>query len=396
MFLFGNKKNNLALVYDIGNASVGGALVLLSEGKKPRIIYATRNDIANQNESTPAKLMSSIAKNLEIVSRDIEKSGLSHLKFTELGNGGPTKAFCVLSSPWYISQTRTILMKKDKAFAVTKKLIDELVTEEINNFKKSPLVKEKISSDKNALIESKITQIKLNGYETKSPEGKSAVTLQISLFLSLAPESIINLFGEKIKKVFNLEKIFFNSFPLASFSAIRKSTSQQNFIFADISGETTDVLLAKDGTLAEIVTFPLGKKSAVRELADKLKTTNEEALSLFYLYQEKKLSDEMENKISGILSEPSANWLKSFRNALVEIGDGFSLPSAVFFTSDKDSLGWFGSLIKKEDYGQFTLTESSFLIKSIDASSLGEYCQFDGTAKRDPFLAIGAIFANEE
>ena len=79
---------------------------------------------------------------------------------------------------------------------------------------------------------------------------------------------------------------------------------------------------------------------------------------------------------------------------MISIGDGFSLPSTVFFTSDKDAEVWFYSLIKKEDYSQFTLTESPFLIKPIDVSSLGGRCQYEGTAKRDPFLAIGAIFAS--
>ncbi len=396
MFLSKNENNDFALIYDIGNASVGGALVMFPREGKSRVIYATRSDIPNQIEPTSGKLASSIAKSLEIVSRNIEKNGLSHLNFTPFGNTTPKKAFCVLSSPWHISQTRTILLKKDKPFAVTKKLVDELVAEEINNFKKSPLVKEKTNSDKNTLIESEITQVKLNGYETNSPEGKTASTLQISAFFSLSPEAVIDSFGERIKKVFNIEKIYFNSFPLASFVAVKKALGHQDFIFVDISGETTDVSLVKDGALAEIVTFPFGKKLAIREIANKLKTTNEEALSLFYLYQEKKLSDETKNKINDILSSPAENWIKSFRSALTSIGDGLSIPSAVYFTSDGDAVTWFGSLIKKEDYSQFTLTDSPFLIKSVDVPSLVEHCQFEGTAKRDPFISIGAIFANKE
>lgn len=396
MFLHSVKKNNLALVYDIGNASVGGALVVFSEKEDPRIIYTARRETPFSEKSAYAKLESETAKNLEIVSRDIEKNGLSHLKFTGLGDNLPETAFCALSSPWHISQTRTIVLKKDKPFTVTKKLIDELVSEEIGNFKKSPLVKEKVGSDKNMLIENEIIQVKLNGYETTSPEGKSAMTLQIFLFLSLAPESIINSFLEKIKKVFNIEKIFFNSFPLVSFSAVKKVSGQQNFIFADISGETTDVSLVKNGTLCEIVTFPVGKRSVVRELSSKLNTSFEEALSLFYLYQEKKLSDEEEEKLRAILSNAAKNWLEPFRNALIELGDGFSLPSSVFFTSDKDAEKWFDALIKKEDYSQFALTESSFSIKSTDAAFFGGRCRFDGNVKKDGFLAIGTIFANKK
>lgn len=396
MFLSAVNKNNLALIYDIGNASVGAALAVFSEKEKPRIVYAARKDVSLPEKSAPQKLEIETGKCLESVSEDIEKNGLSHLKFTGLGSTIPESAFCILSSPWHVSQTRIVTLKKDKPFLVTKKLVNELVLEEVNNFKKSPAVKEKADSGKNVLVESEIVQVKLNGYETKSPEGKSAVSLQISLFLSLAPESVINLFGEKIKKVFNLEKIFFNSFPLASFSAIRKSTGRQNFIFADISGETTDVLLAKDGTLSEIVTFPVGKKSVVRELSSKLGTSYEEALSLFYLYQEKRLSDEEDKKLDAILSESAKSWLEPFRNALIEIGDGFSLPSFVFFTSDKDAEKWFGSLIKKEDYSQFTLTESAFSLKPTDLALFGEHCRLDGNVKRDNFLAIGAIFADKK
>ena len=46
---------------------------MFSEENNPKIIYATRSDISNQTEPTSGKLIYSIAKSLEIVSRDIEK-----------------------------------------------------------------------------------------------------------------------------------------------------------------------------------------------------------------------------------------------------------------------------------------------------------------------------------
>ncbi len=393
MFSFSDKNNEIVLIYDIGNASVGGALAIIPKSGKPKIIYASRNSVSGAGRADSAKLISAAGKSLETVSKDIEKNGLRHLKFTPFGINTPQKAFCILSSPWHVSQTRTVLLKKDKPFTATKKLLDELILDETNNFKRSPLVKEKINSDKNILIESETVQIKLNGYETNVPESKQATTLQVSAFLSLSPETVIDSFSEKIRKVFNLENISFNSFPLTAFTSIKKIFEKQDFIFVDISGETTDVSLAKNGALSEIVTFPIGKKSVIRELTDKLRTTPEEALSLFYLYQENKLSEEGENRVSEALIASGKNWLESFRNTLIEIGEGFSLPNTIFFTSDKDAETWFGNLMRKEDYSQFTLTESSFLIKPVDAQSLTPACDTDNSVKKDPFLAIGAIFA---
>ncbi len=396
MFSLGGKKEEAVLIYDIGNLSVGGALAIFSGSEPPKIIYATRESVKTPEKPGSDKLLAAVSKSLENVSRDIEKNGLKNFDLAKPGIRLPQRAFCVLSSPWYASQTRVVTLKKDKSFIATKKLLNELVADETNSFRKSLSQSGAANYGKTVLVESEVVDVKLNGYGTDKPEGKPATVLTASVFLSVAPEEVLGKFAEKIKKVFNLEKIFFNTFPLAAFSAVKKAFGKSDFIFADVSGETTDVLLAKNGNLAEIITFPAGKSDFVRNISDKMKTSPEEALSLFYLYHEEKLSADEKARVGEVVRETGEGWLKLFREALVEIGDGFFLPNTVLFTADKDAENCFGSLIKKEDYGQFTLTESPFTIKPLSVESLSGACKTEGVAKRDSFLMIGAVYASKK
>lgn len=393
MFFFSGNKNEIVLVYDIGNLSVGGALVVLSDNNKPKVVYAARDTVKTAEKPDSLKLLSAVSKSLESVSRDIEKKGLNRLA---PGGQSPQRVYCVLSSPWYASQVRTVILKKDRPFTVTKKLIGEIVSDETNNFKRALSASGGFGGDESVLVENDVIKIKLNDYETRSPEGKQALSLSVSAFLSVSPEKVLGSFAEKIRKVFNLKSISFNSFPLAAFSAVKNSFGKQDFIFVDISGETTDVLVSKGGALSEIVTFPMGKLHAVREISNKIKAAPEEALSLFYLYQDKKLSGEEEGRVAEALYGVSENWLRHFRETLAGLSDGFSLPNTVFFTADKDAENWFASLIKKEDYGQFAMTEAPFSVRPVNAESLSGDCLTEGAIKRDQFLMIEAIFAAQK
>src|SRR3989344_9661603 len=106
IFKSNKKKDELALVFDIGSSSVGGALFLMQKNGVPKIIYSVRESISLEKKLSFDRFFSLTLKSLEMVANKINLAGL----------GAPKKTFCVLSSPWYASQTRNILLKKDTPF----------------------------------------------------------------------------------------------------------------------------------------------------------------------------------------------------------------------------------------------------------------------------------------
>src|SRR4051812_24493075 len=111
------RKDELMLVFNISSSSVGGALFLAQNSGIPKIIFSATEPLLVQEKVEADKFLDETIKTLELIAGKIYDTGL----------GAPKKIFCVLSSPWYASQTRTINFKKNTPFVFTEKLADELL-----------------------------------------------------------------------------------------------------------------------------------------------------------------------------------------------------------------------------------------------------------------------------
>ena len=386
----------IALVFDIGSASVAGALVLFKTGETPKIIYAVQRDMIFQEELDAIRLRGIMLKTLNEVAMDVQKNGVSHLKFTQMGSRVPEVAYCTLASPWYATQTRMIRVKKDKPFDVTKQFIDDLMGAEIEAFKSSEEVRGYIGDDRASVMEKRLIQVKLNGYETSEPHGKKARSIEAALFVSVSPKELLKDIAGEIRRTYVVSEVEFSSFSLVAFDVLRNIAHHaDNFLFLDISGEVTDLTLVRSGILLETVTFPIGKRDIIRKLAKILKTNPADALSILHLYHEQNISTHHEDSIKVALFSAAGEWTSSFQNALSTLSESFAIPSKVFFTSDKDLEEWFASLITKEQFAQFTMTDEKFDVTPVNAALLNDFCRFNSSAARDPFIMIETVFANK-
>ncbi len=108
MWPFSKTENQkeLSLVFDIGSSSVGGSLFYIESSGNPHIIYTNREPIL-------------IDQNLDLQSFfNLTISALTKL-VEKIHKENPAKidrVFCVLSSPWFHSQTRNIKYEKNTPF----------------------------------------------------------------------------------------------------------------------------------------------------------------------------------------------------------------------------------------------------------------------------------------
>src|SRR6185369_11123152 len=121
-------------------------------------------------------------------------------------------------SPWYVSQTRIISLRKNVPFVFTSKLADELVQKEIKLFEEENLAK--YGSSVRA-IELKNIKTTLNGYETAQPLNQKAKELEMVIFVTISGEEFLKKIEETIKHHFNFDQIRFSSLMLASFTVMR-------------------------------------------------------------------------------------------------------------------------------------------------------------------------------
>ncbi len=380
--LSSKKDNELVLVFHIGSSYVAGSFFKTSENGGPEIVLF-ENEPVKLSESLDANLfLKETLKSLELVAINIYKARL----------GAPDRIFCVLASPWHISQSRLISMKKNTDFVFNDKLADDLIKKEIKlfeeeNSKNNPFFKSLVRT-----IELKNIKILLNGYEVSEPLNKKTKELEMDVFVSFSDEEILNTIEKVIAKYFrtkSIRPIRFASSLLANFTVIRDiDTKQGNFLLINIDGETTDISMVKKNILRESVSFPYGKNQIVRMLASRLSYDLDKVDSLLSLLNDGHAEKSIGEKITPIMNDIRKEWLKDFQATLANLSHDISIPASIYLSVDPLLLAFFIETIKTEQFNQYTLAESKFEIIPVDIKFVDDFAVFP---KDDKSLNSGVV-----
>lgn len=378
------KKDKLILVFDIGSSSIGGVLFWVQPSGIPKIVKVVRESTPLQENLDIEKFLSSTMKTLEIVVNKIYSMRI----------GKPAEIFCVLSSPWHISQTRVIKLQKNTSFLFTPKLALDLIQKETALFEEEYLAKYLNARGSFRSIEYKNIKTMLNGYETSSPLDQKAKDLEMTILISISPEQVLKKIEEIIGRHFHFKNIRFSSFSLASFAVVRDvHAHNEDFLLIDIGGEVTNISMAKKNILRESISFPLGCNFIVRKLASALQSPLSEAKSLFSLFQDEHATEHVGNKIAPIVNQLKTEWLTKFQESLANLSNDISIPSTIYIVVDKDKANFFRQTIENEQFNQYTLTESKFKLVFLNAEFFYGMALFNSNI-HDPNLIVDAVYIN--
>lgn len=374
-------------VFDIGSGSIGGAFVNLNPGNIPEIIFSARRNIPVQAELNFQRFLDSMGKTLEGLALAMQKAG---------GGVRVGEIYVILASPWYASQTRLVRYQQDVPFTVTEKGVGKLVEKEIEAFRNSKLFTH-LRAEEGApeIMESKNIQIKLNGYALTRPYGKKVTELEIAVYVSMLPANIRSLITESLAKFWHA-KTHFSSFSLTTFDAIRSVFPEEpSFLFLDISGEVTDISLARDNILLESMSFPSGKNALIRAIAEIMKISPALAASELELYAQKKSSLEHAKRIGEILKEEAEEWRAFLKEALARFAAEFPIPRVIFYTADDVVSQWFETTIAETKFSRWGEAEDGFVVRALGNTLLNKFVRVAAPDLEDPFLSVEAIFANK-
>ncbi len=383
--LISKTKQELVLIFDIRSSSVGAALIEVQKSGVPKILLSVRELVLQEETVNVDKFLLSTLKALDAVSNKIFKSGL----------GVPRSIFCVLASPWYVSQTRIITLKKDKPFVFNLALADELIKKEMMAFKEEHLEKYVKAKQEIRIIEMKNIKTKLNGYETHNPLDQKVEDVELTLFVSMCPEQVLKNMEDVVKKYYHHNAIKFSSFTMASFAVMQNMfLDQPNFLLIDIGGEVTDVTMIKKGVFSEAISFPLGRHFMIRGIAAAMSCASSEAESYISLLSAGHANPETEKKLMPAVDQLKIRWLKNFQESLANLSKDISVPFTIYLSADSEFLHFFGQIIETEQFNQYTLTESKFKIVFLDTETLHGIAEFGKDAVRDPFLMVDSAYIN--
>ncbi|MEK7652396.1 MAG: hypothetical protein AAB334_00360 [Patescibacteria group bacterium] len=385
-------KKEINLIIDIGSGSIGVAVVSVCSDPNivPEILYTNRKEIKYYGGLNSRRFLFSMINAFEEALTDLQKNFISISK--NIINIKETH--CFFSSLWHISQTRVLTNENGKDTKIIKSLINRIVEKESKIFETSTLKGDiNISAEDIQIIEKKIMQIKLNGYETSEPYSKMAKTLEINFFISAVSKKVIKILEESFFRFFNNKIIQYHTFINTAFVTLRDINPTINdYLFLDISGEITEIAIIKNGVLFDSISFPFGKNSIVRKLSEDLGTNKEEAISRASLYKSNDSIKIANSKISKIIENLMKEWHKLFDISIKQLLSNIALPQGIFFMSDDDVSQLVGDFIKLYKFDNIDTFEKLVNVKFIDNEIFEEYVKYNNQGEKDQFLSLETIF----
>ena len=381
---FSSQDETISLLVDIGSASVGGALVKTEKGKPPHVLRTTREDISFQDALSANRFLVAMNRSLDKVLKTLQ----AETKTT----GNPAHIFCTLSSPWFILKTRDIHIARENDFVVTEKVLDDFINEDIARMKEE--LKETLPPDDVKIIEKKIIQMKLNGYEIKNPYGQKISRMELLMTVGVSSGKVIESIERKLGNFFHVKSVHFGAFPIAAFSAIRDIfPTENNFLFLDVTGEATDVSLVNNDLLVGTLSFSRGKNFFVREISAELRTVHEEAATLFAMFLRNELDPARQAEVASVVTRAENEWLTRFEKTMSTLAEKGAIPRKVFFTTDASVEPLFSRLIgsAKSDL----LMRAALDVQYLDQLIVANFVSFETEIVRDPFLVIEALLAEK-
>lgn len=382
-FLFGNKKEKMIAIFDIGSSSVSGAMVQVPLEKKdiPIILKSVSHEIKFNEDFNFINFINDMT-----VTLNESANALYDKKI-----GAPDEIYCVLASPWYLSETRDIKYSQNKSFTFTKHLGNDLIQKEILDLEEIYKNKYNTKESSPEVIEQHTMSVLLNGYALEEPLGKHCHSLEMNMVISVAPQLCLNKIRETLSKTFHHRKVNFSSFTLMSYLAVRdKYIDQDSYLLLDIRGEITDVGIVTKGVLKAVLSFPFGKKTFFKYMCTKMEIELRDAKELFRLYSSDNLSEEYKKKVVPLFQSIQKSWSEAFQQCISTLPRTLILPGIIFLTADSDIKSWFAEALRNEEYIQSTTLDHKTTVVTLDGPNFLNMCDIkDGAC--DPFLMIESI-----
>jgi len=382
-FLFGkNKKEKLIVIFDIGSDSVGGAIVKIKNNQEiPEIVKSIRSEILFSQDVDLDVLLKNMIKSLSEVAKSLHDSKMGSIK----------DIFCVMASPWYLSENRLVKMSKEHSFVFTEKIANDLIHKEIINITEN-YKKEYSNKDNNLeLMEYHVMNVSLNGYDIDSPVGVKTRSVEMNMMASLSSKSCLDEIRKTLSKIFHGVPISFSSFMMSSYLAVRdKYISPDSYLILDIGGEITEVGIVSKGVLMSSLSFPFGKKNFYRYMCTKLDLELRDAKELLNLYITGSLSEKRKASTAPLFLSIEKSWGEAFRQCVNALPHTLALPNVIFLIADPDIKPWFAETIKKEEYVSSFSTKYTPEVVTLNGSEFMNMCSVTNNPC-DPFLMIEAI-----
>jgi cell division protein FtsA len=189
------------------------------------------------------------------------------------------------------------------------------------------------------LVQSAITQVRIDGYPVANPVGYQGGTLELIVFNTFAPIGQVGAV-ETVARDLDLELSGMVAHPYALAGACGGDEAwEEGGIFVDVGGGTTDVALLRGGGVEGIRMFNLGGRAFTRRLAKELGVSIEEAEARKIRHSEGLLPPDQAHRVAALLAADVEVLLQGLYLCLQDLARGEALPPNVYVCGGGSLLG---------------------------------------------------------
>ncbi|MDE2038098.1 MAG: hypothetical protein KGI69_02640 [Patescibacteria group bacterium] len=299
MFFRRTKRGKLAMMIEVQSSLVRGSLVWLDPGAAPYIAYDQSVFVPRDPDAGNDRMVSDVMKAADQAIGEMIRF-VAELR----GRGGAgdmprsiAEAHCILSSPWIMSQARTVTARSERPVKATERYIRSLIDGE----RGAPAPGEET-------VEEKIFDVALNGYSVARWRNREAREVSVSYASSTGGEAARQL-RQACARAVPHDRIHIHSSLLlhyAGFRALRPA--ERDYLMLHAHSELTDAVVVEDGLCAFFGSFPIGIQTAVRDVAAAIGTNLGAAESALSLYVGGKLDAGHAEAIAAAVAKASSSW----------------------------------------------------------------------------------------
>lgn len=365
--------NERDIVIVIGSGEVSGAVVDIRPGNKPQVVHTHEFDFPVKDSVDAHDLLNQTLSALHAVLTGLHKEYKSRVKVVHV----------VISSPWFVSFSKNLSSRSESGFNVTPEKLEGLAQELF-----AELTRGRNGFSDESILEKAVSKVRINGYDTVEPFGKKAKNLEAAVYISAMEDQIKEKIENEIFAVIHPGKVEFHTLPFAAWSTISTIFPKaDDFLFIDVGGEITDLLLSRRGSIEKIASLPYGENQLSRKIALNFGIQPELANSLLSLYSSELLDRKTDERIRNLVISFGREWLEHLFSAFRSDSHLETLlPGKIYLASDVGVDSVFATIVSSQlsepvliskknvsgfvEYGKNNLPDSDIAMSVIHVSGL--------------------------
>jgi len=384
-----HKKNNArrVIVLDVGSGTVGGSIISCPQKEgipaHPTIEKTFRMPIVVKDNISFATLLEGTLVSV--------KKCVEHLVTGE--KNIPHNIHVIISSPWHASQTRVVTLSKMTPFTFTQKLHDELLEKELRAFEEEYKTKFGSLGEDVVIVESNTMSARLNGYSVLSPDGKSASSVELSLFISMSPKEVLSKIESSVQSASHRSTVHFHTSIFSVFTTMRDTFADtKDFLIVDVGGELTDISFIEADVILENASFPCGRNHFARIVTEELGKSKDEAEAMLSLYRDNTLESNLVAGMEKAVLKAESVWIKSFSQALATLSSDIFIPPTIFVLVDENHEKWVKGALDDEALMPYQIAGEKFNVIVIKLPLFKEWLTYIPGATYDVYMGMLALY----